>query len=382
MWTLAVALVAGLVSGSFLVRVRRRGGGEHIGHGRRTLAQVASIVFAVSLSGALMHATLFLGGLPGSSIRGPDPVMPIAGAVLGLIGFLHVRVLVLDAARWSFFWAVRAPERFDRTWRMEATSIAWGMVSWPCIGATVMSAALLLPALPYVIIPAVVAIPLFYETWLHPWLQYWKSGRLADTPHKELEHWLVEIADRHGVPRFQVRVHEGLEKNAFAMGGLLRHLVVVGGGLVEGMTTRQLQAVLAHEIAHVIRRDTLKLLAAVLVGGTCFVTLHIEFVSPNIDTSTSLGNLLRSGFVGVSFALFYVVFPGLVSRNLEYGADRLAVRLLDDGTLMIDALTRLHRLRGQPLDRKSLTHPTGVQRIAAIRRSSPPVPRPGGGVRS
>ena len=376
MWTLAAALVAGLASGSFLGRVRRLGGRDSIRPGRRALARAASFAFAISLSSALLHATLFLGGLLGGWVRGPEPVLPVAGAVLGLIGYLHVRVLVLDVARWSFCWAVRAPERLDRTWKMEATSIAWGLVAWPCIGAIVMSAALLFQALSYFIIPAVVAIPLFYEAWLHPWLQYWKSRRLGDTPHEELEDWLAEIAERHGVPRFDVRVHEGLEKNAFAMGGLARHLVVVGGGLVQGMTTGQLKAVLAHEIAHVIRRDALKLVAAVLVGGTCFVTFHVGFVAPNIDTSNTLGHMLRSGVVGICVALFYLVLPGMVSRRLEYGADRLAVRLLDDSAPMIDALVRLHELHNRPLDEKSLTHPTGTQRIAAIRRSGPAVPGP------
>lgn len=376
--TLAVALVAVLASGTFLERTRRRGGSEETRGPRRIAAQVAAWLFAVSLSGTLLHGTLFFAGmLGGSLVRGPEPSVPVVGALLGLMGYLHVRLLVLETARWSFFRAVRAPERLDRTWRMEARSIAWGVCAWPCIGALVMSVVLLYRALPFLVIPVVVAIPLFYETWLHPWLQYWKSRRLGNTRHHELEDWLCELADRHAIPRFHVRVHDGLEKNAFAMGGLLRNLVVVGGGLAERMTTRQLQAILAHEIAHVIRRDVLKLAAATLAGGTCFLLAHVEFISPSIDGSTTLGVLLRAGLLGTAFCLCYVVAPGLVSRRIEYGADRLAVRLLGDGAPLIDALVRLHELRNVPLDKKSLTHPTGARRIAAIQALSPGIARSG-----
>lgn len=342
-------------------------GGDEVVGARQRLARVASFSFAASISWTVFECLLFVADL----IEGPAPETPPAplfGALLGWIVYLHGRVLLLDLSRWSYLWAVRAPERLDRTWRMEATSIAWGMVAWPCIGALVMSLALLFESLSYLLVPFIVAIPVFYETWMHPWLQYWRSRRLGDTTHGELEDWLADLARQHRVPRFRVRVHNGLENNAFAMGGLFRHLIVLGGGLVEGMTTRQLQAVLAHEMAHVIRRDVLKLVTAVLAGGTVFLMLRMEFLLPSIDRSTTAGFLATIAYAAFGVPLCYVVGPGLLSRRLEYGADRLAVRLLGGGAPLVDALTRLHELRGEPLEKKSLTHPTGTQRIAAIRR--------------
>ncbi|MYE83929.1 MAG: M48 family metalloprotease [Gammaproteobacteria bacterium] len=379
MWILAAALLAGLSFGVFLGLVRARGrGGEEPPTRRRRAAQLASFAFAMGVSLAALQGILFLIRQSHGHLPQPTPP-PLFGAQLGLVLYLLGRVLLLDLARWSFHWAVRAPERFDRTWRMEATSIAWGLVAWPCLGAITLSLGYLYDTLSFLVLPMVVAVPLFYETWLHPWLQYWKSRRLGDTAHEELEDWLAGVSARHRTPRFRVRIHRGLEKNAFAMGGLLRHLVVVGGGLAEAMTTEQLKAILAHEIAHVMRRDVLRLVGAVLVGGTCFVTLHLELVSPNIDRSTTTGFLLGMTFVAVAFPLFYVVAPGLLSRRLEYGADRLAVRLLGRGDAMVDALTRLHEIRNIPLDKKSLTHPTGAQRIAAIRElgSAADTSRPG-----
>ena len=329
----------------------------------------AALVAAWTLAGAAALAAMQL-SLPALTVivgeaEGYPP--PVLGAGFALFLFLHVRVLFLEVGRWAYLWAARPPERFDRSWRMEARAVFWGGVGFAGAGA-ILGATIRLQGASwsFLLVPIAVSLIPVYETWLSPWLQFWRAGRLADTPHAELDAWLARLARERRVPRFHVRIHEGMEKNAYAIGGLFRNLVVVGGGLIAGMTTRQLQAILAHEIAHVVRRDVLKLLATIIAGGTCHAAIFINFVNPNVDSIPG-GPALAALYVGVAVSLAYFVLPGRLSRRLEFGADRLAAELLGDPQAMVNALERVHELRDVPLDKKSLTHPTGHDRIRVLR---------------
>ena len=365
-----VSVAVATVAAAVLCLVRRRTGEDQTVAKSRRTAMAAGWAFAGSASTAL--ATWSLPTL-GALFREPGALpLPVVGAAFALLLYLHVRVLILDVGRWTYFWASRAPERRDKTWRMEAAAIGWGGVGFVGAGAIIYA---MLPlgstAFSFLVVPLAASLVPLYETWLSPWLQSRKARRLGDTPHAELDAWLGELADDRRVPRFRVRVHEGQEHNAYATGGVFRNLVLLGGGLVAGMTTLQLQAVLAHEIAHVMRRDVQKLLVTIVIGAICYATLLVQFVNPNIDDSTAMGPALGMAYAGFVAPLAYIVMPGLVSRRLEYGADRLAAELLGDAEQMIGALERLYELRHVPRDKKSLTHPTANDRIDALRKLPP-----------
>ncbi len=365
-----ITLVVGTMAALVLWLAHRRPPDDEEPARVRHTTMAAGWTFAAAVSAGLATWSLpALGALFGEPDTYP---LPVVGGALVLLAYLHARVIILELGRRACLWASRAPERHDRTWRMEAAAIGWGAVGFAGLGAILFAA---LPlggtAFAFLLVPLAACLVPLYETWLSPWLLWWRSRKLRDTPHAELDPWLAGLADDRRVPRFRVRIHEGQEKNAYATGGMFGHLVLVGGGLVTGMKTAQLKAVLAHEVAHVIRRDVLKLLAAVTVGGTCYATVLVHFVNPNLDHSTSMGPLLAMAYVGFFAPLAYLVLPGLVSRRLEYGADRLAAELLDDPEQMIDALGRLCELRNVSRDKKSLTHPTANERIDALRKLTP-----------
>lgn len=365
------AAALGAAAALVLCLAHRRTRGDCPPAAIRRVTMGAGWAFGVSVSAGVATWSLpIFGAFFGQPGAYP---LPVVGAALTLLFYAHVRVLILDVGRWTYLWASRAPERHDKTWRMEAAAIGWGGVGFAGAGAVVFAVAPLGgAAFSFLVVPLAACLVPLYETWLSPWLQSWRSRRLGDTPHAELEAWLAELANDRRVPRFRVRVQEGKEHNAYATGGAFRNLVLVGGGLVAGMTTSQLQAVLAHEIAHVIRRDVQKLLVAIVMGAICYTTVLIHFVNPNLDHSTAMGGVLGMAFAGFVAPLAYIVMPGLVSRRLEYGADRLAAELLGDPERMIGALDRLCALRDIPRDKKTLTHPTASDRIDALRKLSSP----------
>ena len=374
---MVIPLLCGAAAALVLWVVRRRTADDAAPVAARRVALIAAWTFATATVLAAAQLSLpALGVLVKDAEAHPPPVV---GAGLAIFFFLHARLLLIEVSRWAYLWASRAPERFDRSWRMEARAVFWGSVGFAGMGAI---AGAMMPlrgaAWSFLLLPLAVSLLPLYEAWLSPWLQFWRAGRLADTPHAELDAWLAQVARERRLPRFHVRVHEGKENNAYALGGMFRNLVVVGGGLIADMTTGQLRAILAHEIAHVVRRDVLKLLVAVIAGGTCHAAILVHGVNPHVAGSGAAGPLLAMLYVSVAAPLAYLVLPGLVSRRLEFGADRLAAELLGDPRALADAIKRAYELRGISLDKQSIPHPTGNDRIAALLELTPPQ---GGGAR-
>ena len=210
------------------------------------------------------------------------------------------------------------------------------------------------------------AMPLV-PTLIVPWLKFAKARHLQANDAL-MEKWLADLRHRPRTPRFRIRVQDGEEANAYALRGLGGHLVVIGGGLANGLSSREMQAVLAHEIAHVIHRDVPVRLVPLAMGGAFFVALCITYLAgPLFATDHPLG--LAAGGVTVSLAalVFNILIPGYFMKKMELRADRLAVELLGDPAPMEDALRKLAALNDEPLEAKSWSHPSYLQRIDAIR---------------
>ncbi len=168
---------------------------------------------------------------------------------------------------------------------------------------------------------------------------------------------LFALAAQAGVRLRQLYVvpmARGRMANAFAVRG---NVVVLTDYLLEHLSRREVDAVMAHEITHLQRRHPLLLLLTLMgvwVGIAELVML--------------LGGWALGGGLGlvVSIALF-----GLVSRRFERQADAGAVALTGDPEALITGLAHLTRLNTMPLhwgrwDESMLTHPSTRRRALAI----------------
>lgn len=369
---LAVALLAATVAGALLCFVRWRSGGGKIRKVERFAAHTSSWVLSGAIAGAILRL-LFLwdsGGEPDDTSLPPWLLVPLVGAVVGATMYLLLRGLLFGLSTAALHWATRSEERFDKTLRQKVRDLAWGTLGVAVCFSLLLSLAIVLggTVFSFLLVALAIAVLPLFETWVLPWIQYYKGPGLAARGLPEIEAWLQGLRSRHRMPRFSVRTHEGLEKNAFATGGLFGNLVIVGGGLVQGMAPAQLKAVLAHEVAHVMRRDILRLLAPILLGSLVWFLIMREFVNPLYATSEPAKVALGVAISGALAGITQLAFPGYFSRRAEFGADRLAVELLGEGDSLIDALRRLHELCDVPLDRKTWSHPTTVARIDAIRK--------------
>ena len=77
-----------------------------------------------------------------------------------------------------------------------------------------------------------------------------------------------------------------------------------------------------------MRKDvSLRLLPASMLGSVACMILYLEHIQPLMDEGNHLAGLI---LVALSVTIAFGLIPGYVMRRAEYGADKLAVKLLGE----------------------------------------------------
>jgi heat shock protein HtpX len=161
---------------------------------------------------------------------------------------------------------------------------------------------------------------------------------------------LVEnVSIAAGLPKTpEVRIVSDPAPNAYAAG--LRpqsSYVGVTTGLLEAMPQRELEAVLAHEVAHIRNRDTYLMTMALIFAGVIALIADIGFRSIAWGGGRSRRGgiiVLIAAIVGFLLAPYAALLLRLaLSRRREFLADATAAEILNDPEAMALALRRLEQ---------------------------------------
>jgi heat shock protein HtpX len=220
--------------------------------------------------------------------------------------------------------------------------------------------------------------------------------RIIEQPRDANEAWLVETVRRQaaaaGIGMPEVGIFDAPDMNAFATGPRKNNaLVAVSTGLLRGMSRREAEAVLGHEISHVANGDmvTLTLIQGVVNTFVIFLSRVIGYVIDRVVFKTERGHgpaflvtvIIAQLVLGILASMIVMWF----SRQREFRADAGGAKL-EGRDSMIGALERLRQQHPQPLPdqmaafgisgtlgqglkRLLMTHPPLEERIAALRAS-------------
>lgn len=369
MGLLVAALAIGLSAAAGLAYVRWASSGREAPRALVAIATVASLCASFAIL-CIVWALVTWAAPQGGWFEPSYGSMAAAGAVLGATIFLAVRLIVAELVTSLCQWSCRIPREIERTWReaLTTTCLALAGTSAAMALVFVIGHAVSPYGLALWLFPFFVALFPLYETFVMPWVQYARAPNLRAAKLSELDKWIEDLRDRRSLPKLRIRIQSGSFANAFAIGGLGAHLVVVGKGLVDSLSPTHLRAIVAHEIAHVARRDVPRLLLPLLVvGGTLHAISVVKVSHPLFATDEMWGVVMGTVVAGLFAGVFMIVLPGFFMRRMEFGADRLAAEMLGDGELLAQALERLSETTGQRLDEWSWSHPTLGARIAALR---------------
>ena len=155
---------------------------------------------------------------------------------------------------------------------------------------------------------------------------------------------VADLARRAQLPMPRVFVIPQMAPNAFATGRGPNHAAVaVTEGLLQSMDEEQIAAVLAHELGHVARRDTLTMaVAASMAGGVSLLAdiARWSFIFGGGDRDRRDGGV--AGLFAVIVApLVAMLLQLAISRSREYAADAYSARIMGSPEPLIRALRSL-----------------------------------------
>ena len=183
-----------------------------------------------------------------------------------------------------------------------------------------------------------------------------KAVAIDREDHPELFETVDRLARQADMPRPPVAVIPSDEPNALSAGTGDRTVVCVTLGLLKTLEDDELEAVLAHEMAHLKNGDSSVMTVAGFPATLAFALLRTAV--DNID-----GKAFFLGYLGVaiylaavSLPLVAVTLPGTLalSRYREYAADRGAVAITGNPVALGTALGKLHGHETPETDARSM----------------------------
>ncbi len=222
--------------------------------------------------------------------------------------------------------------------------------------------------------------------------------QIIESPRSSNEQWLVATVKRQaqqaGIGMPEVGIFNAPEPNAFATGMRRNNaLVAVSTGLLQAMSSDEVEAVLGHEISHVANGDmiTMGLLQGVVNTFVIFLSRIIGHVVDRVVFKTQRGYGPAYFITSIVAQIFLSILASTIvmwfSRRREFRADAGGADLAGRQK-MIAALQRLggvkepHDLPGEfaafgisgglghGLKQLFLSHPPLEQRIAALQAAS------------
>lgn len=173
-----------------------------------------------------------------------------------------------------------------------------------------------------------------------------------------------DVAQKAGIPMPKVGIVQSPQPNAFATGrGPNKAVVCATSSILQTLTPDELEAVIGHEIGHVVHRDVLmSSIAATIAGAISYIgtmAMWSMMLGGGSSRNRNSGSpiLLLAAVILVPLGATFVQLG--ISRNDEYNADEYGAKLTRNPAGLISALQKISsRVQTRPIATNSSKAPS------------------------
>jgi heat shock protein HtpX len=175
-------------------------------------------------------------------------------------------------------------------------------------------------------------------------LRMYHAEEISEADSPELFGIVRDLAQRGNIPMPRVYIIPEETPNAFATGRNPQHAAVaVTMGLMRMLDRRELAGVIAHELGHVMNRDTLIMtVAASLAGALGYLAQFAFFFGGSHSDDEEGGSNPLVAIFGMLVAMIAApLIQMAISRSREFIADETGARLTNDPLALASALRKI-----------------------------------------
>jgi heat shock protein HtpX len=195
-------------------------------------------------------------------------------------------------------------------------------------------------------------------------VSYWFSDKIVLAMYRAQEvgaghplyQMVARLAQRAGLPMPRVYVIPDASPNAFATGRNPEHAAVAATeGILRTLDERELEGVIAHELAHVKHRDILiSSVAATIAAAIMMLARFAMFFGGSRDERG--GNALTLLLMMIVAPIAAMLIQMAISRSREFAADAGAAAMVGSPHGLASALKKIDAIsRRVPLDANPAT---------------------------
>ena len=202
-------------------------------------------------------------------------------------------------------------------------------------------------------------------------VSYWFSDKMVLRMYRAQEvgqgHPLYQITERlarqGGLPMPKVYIIPDSSPNAFATGRNPEHAAVAATeGILKVLDERELEGVIAHELAHVKHRDILissvaaTIAAAIMMFGRMAMYAGLFAGNGRNEREGSSSNPIALLAMMILAPIAAMLIQGAISRSREFAADAGGARMVGNPYGLADALRKIDAVSKRvPLDANPAT---------------------------
>jgi heat shock protein HtpX len=172
-------------------------------------------------------------------------------------------------------------------------------------------------------------------------LRMYKGQEVSAREAPELYDMVDRLRQKAGLPMPKVVVIPSDQPNAFATGRNPKNAAVaVTNGIVRQLSPRELEGVIAHELAHIQNRDILTASVAATIASAITLLARFAIFVP-MGNRQGGGNIIGMILMLILAPIAAMLIQMAISRTREYSADRDGGRICGDPDALAGALLKL-----------------------------------------